>query len=228
MIVTSEATALVLPRFGVERGRIAVVEPGTDRPAPPAASVGAASRPRGATIRLLCVATLVPRKGHALLFEALAAQAATDWRLDCIGSATRDAAQARALAAQLRSLGLDSRVRLRGELGDDELEAAYADADLFVLPTLHEGYGMAAAEALVRGVPVLATRTGAIDAMIGEDAGLLVPPGDVPALAAALAALLGDAALRARCAAAARRRGALLPSWSESGARFAAALQRFR
>jgi glycosyltransferase involved in cell wall biosynthesis len=230
VIVTSEATALALRRYGVEPERIAVVEPGTERPSPPAAAAPgtSGSRSRTATMRLLCVATLVPRKGHALLFEALATQAGADWRLDCIGSVTRDAAHARQLAAQLRSLGLESRVRLCGELGDDDLEAAYAQADLFVLPTLHEGYGMAAAEAMVRGLPVLATRTGAIDTLIGDEAGLLVPPGDLRAFTAALAALLGDAALRARCAAAASRRGALLPTWSESGARFAAALQRFR
>jgi glycosyltransferase involved in cell wall biosynthesis len=121
-------------------------------------------------------------------------------------------------------------VSLAGELDDAALEAAYDNADVFVLATLRETYGMAVAEALAHGVPVVTTATGAAADLVGAaegGAGLLVPPGDEAALAAALSRLIGDAELRARLAAGARRVRDCLPTWEEAGAKMAAALERF-
>jgi glycosyltransferase involved in cell wall biosynthesis len=108
---------------------------------------------------------------------------------------------------------------------DARLEECYRDADAFVLATLHETYGMAVAEALAHGLPVVSTTDPAIAELVGDDAGLLVSPGNVAVLADALRRLIGDAALRARLAAGARRVREQLPSWDDATDRMAAALR---
>jgi glycosyltransferase involved in cell wall biosynthesis len=113
---------------------------------------------------------------------------------------------------------LASRVTFAGELSGDELDACYDGADAFVLPTHYEGYGMAVAEALARGIPVVSTPTGAIEHLVGRDAGILVPAGNVPALASALRTLLTDDARRATLRAGAIARRAQLPTWDASAA----------
>lgn len=232
VVVTSEETASELQRdYGVEAARLAVVEPG----APASAAARTGVRAPGAPLRLLCVASLAPRKGHDLLLRALAALPAPrdpagaplDWTLECIGSATREPAHARALAALAQSNGLGARVAWRGELPAAQVAAAYAAADVFVLPAWYEGYGMAVAEAIAHGLPVVATAVGAAPRVVGTEAGLLVEPGDLDALTVALTRVLGDAALRARLAAGAAARAAQLPQWPSQAARLAAALERF-
>jgi glycosyltransferase involved in cell wall biosynthesis len=139
------------------------------------------------------------------------------------------------LRVQLRSDGLEDRVTLAGEVDAATLAAGYDLADLFVLPTLHEGYGMAVAEALARGLPVVATATGAIADLVTGDAqtdasahiaGLLVPPGDHEALAAALALALGNARVREQLTHGARLVRDRLPSWEDASARMAEALEK--
>jgi glycosyltransferase involved in cell wall biosynthesis len=219
IVATSERTARDLAGWGVARERIVVVEPGTER-APLARGSTAASAARTTLdrtpVRLLCVATLTPRKGHDLLLDALAPLTGHAWRLDCVGSADRSPSTAERLRARAARLGLDDRIEWRGELPEDALAAAFDAADLFVLPARHEGYGMAVAEALARGLPVVATRTGAIPELVGDDAGLLVPPDDATALSAALHRMLTDATTRARYAAGAARVRARLPTWGDA------------
>ena len=128
------------------------------------------------------------------------------------------------LCGQLQSDGLDDRIVLTGELDAPGLDALYDRADLFVLPTLHETYGMAVAEALARGVPVVGTRTGAIPELVGDDAGILVPPGDEKAFTDALRAVITDPGLRTRLAAGARRRRDRLPSWEDAVRKMSEAL----
>jgi len=222
VIVTSAATARELTRYGVAADRVHVVTPGTDA-APRAAGSGVyAARPG---LSLLCVATLIPRKGHAVLIEALRGLQDRDWTLHCVGSSTRDAGTASALRSAIAKHGMDDRVRLHGEVPAGVLESMYGQADAVVLPSYFEGYGMALAEALAHGVPVVSTTAGAIPDTVPSNAGLLVPPGDAAALRAALAALLDEPALRARLAAGARAARAVLPTWPQAVARFAAALQ---
>jgi glycosyltransferase involved in cell wall biosynthesis len=220
VICTSPRTAALLADYGVPASRIRVVEPGTD-PAPPAAG-----HAPGAPPRLLCVGSVTPRKGHLLLVEALAALVQHRWQLDCIGSLTRDRETAARLGGRIAALGLDERIRLLGELPPAALAAAYARADVFVLASLFEGYGMAYAEALAHGLPVLGTTGGAIADTVPADAGLLVEPGSVAALRDALGRLLTDAGLRRRLAAGAARARERLPDWPTAAARFAEALDR--
>jgi len=190
---------------------------------PPAAGSGSDSADRG--LSLLCVATLTPRKGHAVLIEALRALHDRAWTLHCVGSATRDVGAANALRSAIAEHGLGDRVRLHGEVPPGVLESMYAQADAFVLPSFFEGYGMVLAEALAHGLPIVSTTAGAIPDTVPREAGVLVPPGDADALRVALATMLDDPALRARLAAGARAAGAALPTWPQAVARFAAALE---
>jgi glycosyltransferase involved in cell wall biosynthesis len=219
VIVTSAATAALLNPYGVLPDRVTVVNPGTDRAAPARGSAGR-------EVQLLCVATLIPRKGHDVLFRALASIPRRNWRLTCVGSLDRDPATVRQLRAQLTASHLTDRVSLAGEMNGGTLSAAYDGADLFVLPTLYEGYGMVVAEALARGLPVVATRTGAIGALVEPGAGVLVPPGNADALADALAAVVGDPAYRDQLARGARDVRDRLPTWDQSCATMAETLER--
>jgi glycosyltransferase involved in cell wall biosynthesis len=177
-------------------------------------------------VNLLTAATLTPRKGHLILAAALARLADLDWRWQCIGSTERDPATTAALREFIAAHGLGDRVDIAGEWPPDRLAAAYRAADCLVLPSFHEGYGMAFAEALARGLPVVACRAGAVPDLVPESAGILVPPGDVAALAVALRQIIADPALRRRLAAGAAAVGATLPDWPQSVRLWAAAFDR--
>jgi glycosyltransferase involved in cell wall biosynthesis len=224
VIVTGRGTAAALTRYGVAPDLIAIVEPGTHR-GPLARGSQGGLGPSG-PVQLLCVATLNPGKGHEILFRALAATGHRHWRLTCAGSLDRHPETVQRLRATLRTLGLEDCVQLAGDLDAATLARCYDDADLFVLATLHETYGMAVAEALGRGLPVVSTSTGAIPELVGPDAGLTVPAGDTTALAAALSRMLDDPHLRARFAEGARRVRDRLPTWDQAAGRAAEALER--
>ncbi len=219
VIVTSAATRSTLRDYAVPAEHVTVVEPGT-------ATAPVASGSGSRELKLLCVASLTARKGHDLLFAALAGLKAFEWRLDCIGGAMGDERMFVSLREQVRSHGLLNRVTFAGE-GDDAMVArAYEAADLFVLPTRYEGYGMVVAEALARGLPVVSTRTGAIAELVGEHAGLIVLPDDLTTLRVALRRFFADAGLRASL-----RQGALavrsrLPQWQDSARKVASVLDR--
>ncbi len=219
IIVTSAWTGRQLADYGVPAGRVATVCPGTD-PAP------LAHGSHGLELNLLCVATLTPRKGHAVLFEALAGIRERSWHLTCVGSLKRDPATVADLRGRVERLGLTGRVTLLGELSADALARQYARADVFVLASYLEGYGMVLTEAVSRGLPVVSTSAGAIPETVPADAALLVPPGDSSALASALAKLTDDPATLRALASGARRGRHRLPTWEHASARFAAELQR--
>ncbi len=208
VLVTSRATQEALRAYGVTPERISVVEPGTD------AAPQAGGR-RGETLQLLCVATLIPRKGHELLLDALAALPASRWQLTCVGSLTRSPQTVAQLRAQVQRLGLGAQVTLAGEMDAVALSGLYAAADLFVLPTLFEGYGMAVAEALAHGLPVISTPVGAIPELVGATAGLLVAPGNTDLLRAALQRVLEEPALLQSLTAGAAAVRATLPGWPQ-------------
>ena len=189
VVVTSPATAAGLADYGVTRDRIAVVEPGID---PAARSRGTRAADATADVELLCVASLVPRKGHLLLLEALARLRHLPWRLTCVGSPELDPDAAARVHAAVDALGLASRVTFTGAAIGADLDRAYERADAFVLATYYEGYGLAVAEAVARGLPVVCSDTGAAAALVGADSGVIVPPGEVEALTAALARVIGD------------------------------------
>jgi glycosyltransferase involved in cell wall biosynthesis len=204
VIATSESTAETLRAvYGVFADRLIVAPPGTD-PVPLAARGGDPPQ-------ILSVGSVTPRKGHATLVSALAAITDVAWRCTIAGSLDRAPETVAALRAQIGEAGLQARITLTGEVED--ISQLYADADLFVLASLHEGYGMAFAEALAHGLPVIGTLAGAIPSVVPAEAGALVLPDDAVALAAALRQLLANPAAREQAAAAARRAALALPSW---------------
>lgn len=219
VVATSRATALLLAaEYGVPASRITVAPPGTD---PAAAATGSG----GPEVAILSVGTLVPRKGHDLLLAALSRLRALPWRLTVVGDETRDPATARALHESVRSAGLAGRVDFAGAVDAARLAALYAGADLFALASRHEGFGMAYAEALARGLPVVGTTAGGIPEAVPPGAGRLVPPDDVDALEEALRELLADRGARLRCADAALRAAAGLVRWTDTARQVAEALR---
>jgi glycosyltransferase involved in cell wall biosynthesis len=222
VIVSSPSTARLLIRdYEVPPERISIVPPGTDRVAVP-------PRARSATVELLAVGSVVPRKGYDILVAALAEIADLSWRLVIAGDRGRSQETARQLEAEIARLGLAGRVAFTGAVAAQRLMQLYAAADLFVLPSRFEGYGMAYAEAIVHGVPVVGTQAGAVPETVPSGAGVLVPSDDVATLAAVLRRLITDRTERERLAAGARAAASSFPSWRESAALFATALERVR
>jgi len=217
IVVTSAATAQALAAFDVPAPRVVVVEPGCDvvTPVEPDVHDG---------LNLLCVATLTLRKGHRLLLEALAGLRDRVWTLHCVGSLSRDPHTVAQVRDDIHRLQLADRVHLHGEVDDVALAQHYADADVFVLASHFEGYGMVFAEALAHGLPVLATRTGAAAQLVPPEAGVLVSPDDAAALRHALAGVMDDPVRRARMAQSARAAAQHLPTWRDACRRFAAVL----
>ena len=231
VVVTSQWTSRKLGEYGVATDRIRVVSPGVDAvsggPERQKARTPTANRDEAGetSLKLLSVATLTPRKGHDVLFDALARLGERSWHLYCAGSLTRDPGTADGLRRQIDRLGLGPRISLLGEVDRAELERQYARCDLFVLASHLEGYGMALAEAVACGMPVVSTLAGAIPETVPANASMLVPPGDDRALAAALAKLMDDPDARRRLASNALAAGRLLPTWSQASRKFAAALE---
>ena len=222
VVVTSQRTALRLADFGVPAGRIRVVRPGVDGPPH---RIQSAATSGAHHVVLLCVASLAQRKGQDVLLRALARLRCFRWRLLLVGPA-RDAAFAGRIRRLARHLGIDGRIVLAGAVGASRLVRLYRLADLFVLPSHYEGYGIAVAEAAAYGLPVVASDAGAIPEAIVGARHRLVPPGDVAALADALRGFLvarrgtgGDW----RGPADARPR-----SWTAAGREFVAALDALR
>ncbi|MFO1351951.1 MAG: glycosyltransferase [Gammaproteobacteria bacterium] len=167
---------------------------------------------------------ITPAQRPRRVVEALGVLTDRSWRLDCVGSTEHHPPTRSALAAQVRRLGLTQRVAFHGEIQPASLAEYYRHADVFVLPSHYEGYGMALAEALAYGLPIVSTTAGAIPDTVPAAAGLLLPPGDIVTLAAALARIMDDRTLRKRLASGARAARALLPAWPVACARFAAEL----
>jgi glycosyltransferase involved in cell wall biosynthesis len=220
ILCASRKTAAAIESYGVAPDRIAIAVPGTAKPQQ------LPGRRRGPISALLCVANLVPLKGHAVLVAALAQLRDLDWTLLCIGSLERDWATTAAVRQAIAAAGLECRVTLAGERAPALVAAAYGAADAFVLPSFHEGYGMVYAEAMANGLPVIATTAGAIPETVPLSAGLLVPPGDRAALSRAVRQVIADPGLAARLAAGSHAAGARLPDWPEAIADWEAALDR--
>ena len=220
VVVTSPATArIVASDYGVPAERITVARPGND-PAPRAR--GSQNGPP----HLLSVGAVVPRKGFDVLVAALATISELPWRLTVAGDLTRDAAAAAKLHSDISRHQLPDRIAVLGAVSPEQLAALYDTADLFVLASYFEGYGMAYTEALAHGLPVIGTGAGAIPETVPRDAGLLVAAGDPAALAEALRRALSDTGLRLRLSEAALAAARQLPTWQESAAIFAGALEK--
>jgi glycosyltransferase involved in cell wall biosynthesis len=201
----------LLDLYPLPADRVHVATPGVE-PAPLAPGSGAGSE-------LLCVAAVTPHKGHDVLAEALAKVADLTWSCVCVGALTRDPAFVGRLRRQLADGDLADRIRLVGPRTSDDLDATYAAADLLVLASRGETYGMVVTEALARGIPVLATATGGLPEALGSAPdgslpGVLVEPADPAAMADALRRWLHEPELRRRLRRSARSRRTTLTGWA--------------
>ncbi len=218
VIVTSATTADLLRReYGVASDLIAVARPGVDPVLPARGS-------EDHIVRLLAIGAIVPRKGYDVLVAALATLRDLPWHLTIAGDRARDAQAAARLDADIARFHLNERVAVLGAVSDERIPELYNDADIFALASRYEGYGMVFAEAVAHGLPVIATRAGAIPEAIPAEASVFVDPDDVPALASALRRLICDRSERQRLASAARQAASRLPRWEESAKIFAGVL----
>jgi glycosyltransferase involved in cell wall biosynthesis len=220
IICTSATTARTISdHYGIAPAALFIARPGTDSLLPAAAPV----RGVGDAIHLLSIATVTHRKGHDSLVEALARVADLNWTCTIAGSLEREPAAAALVRKMIAHHDLGDRITLAGEVA--EVSDLYTRADVFVLASRYEGYGMVFAEALRHGLPVIATTGGAIPEVVPPAAGILVPPDDVAALAYALRRMIADPATRHGFAAGARAAAAALPHWEEAARDVASVLE---
>ena len=221
VIVTSVYTARRLADFAVPAEKIAVIEPGVE--------LGQlASGDGSGTPRLLCIATITPRKGQDLLVEALSGLTSLSWQCDLIGALDRADAYIDKVRKAIDAHQLNERIRLLGSQPTDRLSEHYRQADLFVLPSHYEGYGMVITEALAHGLPVVTTTGGALAHTLPDAAGIKVPPGDVTALRDALKRMLEEPETYRRYQTGAREIRDTLGDWNRAAEAFGQALKRTR
>jgi glycosyltransferase involved in cell wall biosynthesis len=216
--VSGHGRSVLLSR-GVPAGRIRVVPPGFDGVASPETV-----NESGGPVRALCVAQWIPRKGILPLVEAWTLRERPGAVLELVGETDADPDYAARVRSAIQMAPPDSIV-VSGCVDDARLGAAYASADLFVLPSRYEGYGIVYTEALACGLPVIACSVGPVPELVGREAAILVEPDDADGLCAALNLLVGDSALRERMSAAAIRRASGLPRWEDTIAGFEAVLR---
>jgi glycosyltransferase involved in cell wall biosynthesis len=218
VIACSAATARALTSdFAVPSARIAVAEPGTE---PARRSTGT-----GSPVQLLAVGAVSERKAYPVLVAALRDLADFDWRLTIVGSLDHAPEASAALYAAIQAARLRERVTVAGAVDERRLALVYDAADVFVSPSLFEGYGMVLAEAMARGLPLVASTGGAAAETVPASAGLKVSPGDVAALRDALRRMIADRGVRDAFAEGSWAAGQSLPRWTDTAARVADTLK---
>lgn len=210
VITTSETTAATLMAdYDVPEARIAVALPGIEH-------VAVVEAPQGCVMRLLSVGAIIERKGYHILVDALAGLAHLPWHLDIVGDLDRAPGYVDRLQARIAAAGLTDRVVLRGGITAAELDATWRSAHVYVAASLHEGYGMAVAEAIARGLPTVTTGADAVRGWLEPNAALIVSERSPEALRAALARVLAEPSLRSELRAAALRAAEHFPSWADA------------
>jgi len=226
VVVTSPTTRQTLiDQYGVAAGQITVIEPGVDRPTVlPTCNQSDDNRP----LKLLTVGALVPRKGFDVLIKALSKLSAVAWTLDVVGDDQRSVQTATYLKQLIKQLGLADRIRLAGAQPTETLANYYRQADIFVLASQYEGYGMAYTEAFAWGLPVIGTDGGAGAQTLNTPAARIVAVNDIAHLTKVLGDVMTDPRQRADMQHAARQHAKTLPTWPSAAALFAQAIKRMR
>jgi glycosyltransferase involved in cell wall biosynthesis len=228
VIANSPLTAQTLMEsFGVDGKKITTVIPGTNQVSPPLHQVRNHFTSEN-EFKWLSVGSIIPRKGFEVLIEALAPLNETPWSLSIVGDNTRDVKAYSDLLEKIASFHLQDRIHIHGVIDSMRLDSLYRGADGFVLASLFEGYGMAYAEALSYALPVVGTSGGAISQTVPDSAGILIPPGDVTSLTAALKLVMLDSHRREQFSLGAKEAAENLPTWIESAKVFADVIKAYR
>lgn len=220
IIVTGQDTARLVARdFAVAEEKITVALPGTER----------AQRARGSgssTLRIIAVGSVIPRKAYDVLVRAMAELTDLDWTLSIIGATAHAPDTVAEVETLIQALHLQNRIHLTGPMTTAQLDAAYGGADLFVMSSLYEGYGMVIAEAMARGLPIVATTGGAAAETLHPQAGLKVPPGMSQPLAKAIREMLATPSLRYSFSDGSWQAGQRLPGWDDTARSIARVIER--
>ena len=226
IIANSPTTARdLIQHFDIRPEIIVVILPGTDRIPHLEPRLQGYAEPTD-RVNLLAVGSIIPRKGFHYLIAALEPLVDLQWNLTIAGDNSRHLASYELLMTDIKYFHLESRVQVLGAVSNKELENLYTHSDVFVLASLFEGYGMVYAEAMAYGLPIIATTGGAIPNTVPKDAGLLVPPADIPALTAALKTLIQDPPYRARLSRGALQAASQQPTWDYAVQQFTAVIAR--
>lgn len=210
VIATSRATARqMISDYRVEAARLILAEPGTDE-LPPSGGSG------GPGLHLLSLGSVIPRKRHELIVAALSGLADLDWCLTIAGSLAMNETHVGRLRHVIEAGGLAQRITLTGALTGMELEAVWQATDLYVASSVHEGFGMALAEAIARRIPVVSTRSGAVGDWLDPRASILVEPDDAETMRAALRHVLTQPQRLAEMRAGTKAARQSLPTWPQS------------
>jgi glycosyltransferase involved in cell wall biosynthesis len=219
IIATSPATVRILAdMFGVPASRLSAAVPGTDR--------AQRARGTGTPLNLLAVGSVVPRKGYDLLIEALQPYRGQPWTLAIAGGQELDRADGGTLGKQIEAAGLSPHIRWLGAVDTSRLSDLYDRADVFVMPSHYEGYGMAMTEALARGLAIVCTSGVPAADTIPPDAVIRIEAGNVDALTSAIGQVIGDERLRQNLSDAAWAAAQTLPTWNDTTKHIADVLRR--
>jgi glycosyltransferase involved in cell wall biosynthesis len=236
LMVASDWLAQQLQEAGVPRRRLLVVVPGKNLDTGEAEPTGSDSPEDlrttmrgGRRAAALCVANWLPRKGILELLEAVAIQPDDLVTLHLVGEENVDRSYGRRVRARIAAADLRGRVEVHGVIPPAAVARAYRAADAFVLPSFEEPYGTVWGEAMAAGLPVVGWRAGNLPFLADDGVeGLLVPPGDVPALGRAIGRIGRDPELRTRLGRAAALRADTRPTWDETADRFFGVIREIR
>lgn len=221
VITISESAREELVSLGVDIGRITIIKPSADRQMKSPQHWHRAEV-RKKAFQMLFVGTCGPRKGLIYLLQAVGVlPRQCQVCVHIVGDIEDDPAYYRSLMDFLDREALREKVFFHGRISDAELADMYASADVFVLPSLWEGYGIVLLEAMAHGLPIVASNVGAIPELVrhGEN-GWLVPPGDSQALAEAIWSLSQDQSLCNRLGERGRELSRHFPTWDEVAEQF--------
>jgi len=219
IIVNSKATARWVNGFGDFSEKIFICYPIIKNESQPKGILQSHKNDEG-VLNLLCVANIRKNKGQEYLIEALSILSEKKIKLTLVGH-IKDEVYYRRLLDKIKNMGLEGKVDFHGFLIENKLAEAYKNADIFVLPTLLEGFGMVLVEAMSHGLPIVASNVGGIPEIIDDgDNGLLVPAASPGELAKAIKKLIEDKDLRIRLGENAFKKYGQMPLWKESFEKF--------
>jgi glycosyltransferase involved in cell wall biosynthesis len=209
VIVTGRFTFDLLCHAGLNPVKIRIVEPGTDL-------FPRKKRYKAVPSELLCISNYSSLKAQDMMIRALYRLADRDWTLHLYGSMDRDREYTASVRSLIQQLKMEHRIYMHGIVERDEISGVFLNADLFLLPSLFESYGMVLTESLAHGIPVVTTLAGNLPCTVPAGMGLLIEPGNEEQLAEAICSLFDDPKKYSNLCAAASQYFRQVRSWEKA------------